>query len=169
MTRRLRLGQVGGGEGAFIGEVHRIASRIDNRFELVAGAFSATPRKARASAEALGVSADRAYDDFRMMAEREAARPEGIDAVSIVTPNHMHYPVAREFLRHGIHVICDKPLTSDLEDARRLAAIAGTAEGEAGTRRIRLSGRPARFDLGEIRVIQVEYRAGWPARSNVRG
>ena len=175
MTRRLRLGQVGGGEGAFIGEVHRIASRIDNRFELVAGAFSATPRKARASAEALGVSADRAYDDFRMMAEREAARPEGIDAVSIVTPNHMHYPVAREFLRHGIHVICDKPLTSDLEDARRLAAIAGTAEGEAGTRffvTYNYSAYPlirqaremvAKGDLGEIRVIQVEYAQGWLA------
>jgi len=176
MTRRLRLGQVGGGEGAFIGEVHRIASRLDNRFELVAGAFSATPRKTRVSAEALGVSADRAYDDFRVMAEREAVRADGIEAVSIVTPNHMHYPVAREFLRHGIHVICDKPLTSDLEDARRLAAIAETAGDEAGTRffvTYNYSAYPlirqaremvAKGDLGQIRVIQVEYAQGWLAR-----
>ncbi len=145
------------------------------RFELVAGAFFATPRKARASVEALGVSADRAYDDFRVMAEREALRADGIDAVSIVTPNNMHYPVAREFLRHGIHVICDKPLTSDLGDARRLAAIAETAGDETGIRffvTYNYSAYPlvrqaremvAEGALGQIRVIQVEYAQGWLA------
>lgn len=177
MTKRLKLGQVGGGEGAFIGEVHRIASRLDDRFTLVAGAFSSTPERARASAKALGVASDRSYDDFRIMAEREAARPDGIDAVSIVTPNHMHYPVAREFLRRGIHVICDKPLTSDLDDARRLAAIANTAWEETQTRffvTYNYSAYPlirqarqmvADEDLGAIRVIQVEYAQGWLASS----
>ncbi|MEO0498369.1 MAG: Gfo/Idh/MocA family oxidoreductase [Pseudomonadota bacterium] len=177
MTRRLRLGQVGGGQGAFIGQVHRIASRIDDRYELVAGAFSSTPQRARASAEALGVSAQRSYDDFRTMAERESTRPDGIDAVSIVTPNHMHYAAAREFLRRGIHVICDKPLTSDLEDARRLAAIARTALEETGTRffvTYNYSAYPlirqaremvANGDLGNIRVVQVEYAQDWLATS----
>ncbi|MEO0484956.1 MAG: Gfo/Idh/MocA family oxidoreductase [Pseudomonadota bacterium] len=175
MTRRLRLGQVGGGQGAFIGDVHRIASRIDDRYELVAGAFSSTPQKSRASAEALGVSHDRAYDDFRVMAEREAARPDGIEAVSIVTPNHMHYPAAREFLRRGIHVICDKPLTSKLEDANRLVAIARTAWEETQTRffvTYNYSAYPlvrqaremvARGDLGTVRVVQVEYPQDWLA------
>lgn len=175
MSGKLKLGQVGGGEGAFIGEVHRIASRLDDRFSLVAGAFSSTAAKSEASAKALGVDTDRAYGDFRLMAEREAARPDGIDAVSIVTPNHMHYPVAREFLRRGIHVICDKPLTSDLEDARRLAAIAKTAWEENRTRffvTYNYSAYPmirqarqmvAKGDLGAIRVIQVEYAQGWLA------
>ncbi|MEO0636147.1 MAG: Gfo/Idh/MocA family oxidoreductase [Pseudomonadota bacterium] len=177
MTRRLRLGQVGGGQGAFIGQVHRIASRIDDRYELVAGAFSSTPQKARASAEELGVAADRSYDDFRMMAERESAREDGIDVVSIVTPNHMHYAAAREFLRRGIHVICDKPLTSDLEDARRLKAIAQTAREETGTRLFvtyNYSAYPlvrqaremvANGDLGKIRVVQAEYAQDWLATS----
>ncbi|MGR3491553.1 MAG: Gfo/Idh/MocA family protein [Shimia sp.] len=176
MNRRLKLGQVGGGEGAFIGEVHRIASRLDDRYEVVAGAFSSTPEKARASAKALGVAQDRTYDDFRLMAEREAARPDGIDVVSIVTPNHMHYPVAREFLRRGIHVICDKPLTSDLGDARRLTAIAQTAWEETRTRffvTYNYSAYPlirqarqmiADGELGAIRVVQVEYAQGWLAR-----
>jgi len=175
MTRRLRLGQVGGGQGAFIGEVHRIASRIDDRFDLVAGAFSSTPQKARASAKALGVAPERTYDDFRTMAAREAARPDGIDAVSIVTPNHMHYPVAREFLRRGIHVICDKPLTSVLDDADRLAAIARTARQETQTRffvTYNYTAYPlirqaremvAKGDLGDIRLVQVEYAQDWLA------
>lgn len=174
--RKLRLGQVGGGQGAFIGEVHRTASRIDDRFALVAGAFSSTAERARASAAALGVATDRAYSDFRIMAEREAVRPDGIEAVSIVTPNHMHYPAAREFLRRGIHVICDKPLTSDIEDAQRLSAIARTAFEETGTRffvTYNYSAYPlirqartmvANGDLGAIRVIQVEYAQDWLAR-----
>ncbi|MEM6390356.1 MAG: Gfo/Idh/MocA family oxidoreductase [Pseudomonadota bacterium] len=173
---RIRWGQVGGGQGAFIGEVHRIAARIDNRFELVAGAFSSTPQKAQASGRELCVAGDRSYDDFRLMAEREAARPDGIQAVSIVTPNHMHYPAAREFLRRGIHVISDKPLTSDLEDARRLTAIANTAREETGTRffvTYNYTAYPlirqaremvAAGDLGAIRVVQVEYAQDWLAR-----
>src|SRR6056297_1392215 len=93
LGRRIRLGMVGGGNDAFIGSVHRIAARLDDRFDLVAGALSSTAEKARASAEALGVA--RSYDDFRQMAQREARRKDGIEAVSIVTPNHVHYAAAR--------------------------------------------------------------------------
>jgi hypothetical protein len=123
-ARRIRLGMVGGGRDAFIGGVHRIASRIDDRYELVAGAFSSTPEKSKASAADLGVAPDRAYGDYVEMAKREARLKNGIEAVAIVTPNHMHYPVAREFLKRGIHVICDKPLTSTLADAKKLAKAA---------------------------------------------
>jgi predicted dehydrogenase len=126
-ARRIRLGMVGGGRDAFIGGVHRIASRIDDRYELVAGAFSSTPEKSKASAADLGVAPDRAYGDYVEMAKREARLKNGIEAVAIVTPNHMHYPVAREFLKRGIHVICDKPLTSTLADAKKLAKAAETS------------------------------------------
>jgi predicted dehydrogenase len=121
---RIRLGMVGGGKDAFIGAVHRIAARIDDDYELVAGALSSTPEKARASGAALGLADDRTYDDFATMAKREARRKNGIEAVAIVTPNHMHAPVAREFLKRGIHVICDKPLTATLAEAKRLAKTA---------------------------------------------
>src|SRR5215217_6283082 len=109
-NKRIRLGMVGGGAGAFIGGVHRMAARLDNRFELVAGALSSTPEKSRASGLELGLDEDRCYGSFEEMAEKEAARPDGIQAVSIVTPNHVHYPAAKAFLERGIHVICDKPL-----------------------------------------------------------
>ena len=117
---RIRLGMVGGGKDAFIGAVHRIAARIDDDYELVAGALSSTPEKSRASGAALGIAPDRVYDDFATMAKREARRKNGIEAVAIVTPNHMHAPAAREFLKRGIHVICDKPLTATLAEAKRL-------------------------------------------------
>ncbi|MFT4727448.1 MAG: putative dehydrogenase, partial [Granulosicoccus sp.] len=112
--RRIRLGMVGGGKDAFIGGVHRIASRIDDRYELVAGALSSTPEKSRLSGAAIGLAEDRIYDDFKSMAVREAGLTNGIEAVAIVTPNHVHYLAASEFLARGIHVICDKPLTSTL-------------------------------------------------------
>ena len=113
----IRLGMVGGGSDAFIGGVHRIAARLDGRFALVAGALSSTPERSRASGAALGLTEDRCYDDFAQMARREARLKDGIEAVAIVTPNHVHFPAAREFLKRGIHVICDKPLTSTLADA----------------------------------------------------
>ncbi len=116
--RRIRLGMVGGGEGAFIGAVHRIAARLDDRYELVAGALSSTPDKAARSASALGLDPARSYGDFAAMAAAEAARPDGIEAVAIVTPNHVHAPAIRAFLDTRIHVICDKPLTVSLAEAR---------------------------------------------------
>jgi predicted dehydrogenase len=118
----IKLGMVGGGTDAFIGAVHRIASRLDGHYTLVAGALSSTPEKARASAEALGLP--RGYDTFAEMAEGETSQDDGIEAVAIVTPNHVHAAAAIAFLERGIHVICDKPLTSTMEDAERLAAAA---------------------------------------------
>ena len=118
--RRIRLGMAGGGEGAFIGTVHRIASRIDDQYELIAGALSSTPDKARRSGEALGLASDRIYEDYESMAKAEAKRADGIEAVSIVTPNHMHAGPTLAFLKAGIHVICDKPLTVSLAEAKRM-------------------------------------------------
>ncbi|WP_374635909.1 Gfo/Idh/MocA family protein [Paracoccus sp. (in: a-proteobacteria)] len=166
---RIRLGMVGGGQGAFIGGVHRIAARIDDQYDLVAGCFSSTPEKSAASAAELGVP--RAYGDFTQMAIREARRKDGIEAVAIVTPNHMHAPVAREFLKRGIHVICDKPLTATLPEAKKLAK---TAEGSdalfvlthnyTGYPMIRQArAMIAAGDLGEIRLVQVEYAQDWLA------
>jgi len=118
---RIRLGMVGGGEGAFIGNVHRIAARLDDQYELVAGALSSTPAKSRRSAEAIHLP--RSYDDFETMATAEAARADGIEVVAIVTPNHLHAPVSEAFLKAGIHVICDKPLATTAKAARRLQAL----------------------------------------------
>ncbi len=167
--RRLRLGMVGGGQGAFIGAVHRIAARLDDRWELVAGAFSRDPERARVSATALHVAPDRAYADFREMARAEAARPDGIDAVSIVTPNASHHAIARAFLDAGIHVICDKPLTTTLDDARDLLR-AVTESGRVFVLTHNYTGYPmvrqaramvAEGLLGAIRVVQVEYPQDW--------
>ena len=167
LTGRIRLGMVGGGIDAFIGGVHRIAARIDDHYTLVAGALSSTPEKSRASGEALGL--ERIYDDFRQMAIREARLKSGIEAVSIVTPNHMHYAAAREFLKRGIHVICDKPMTSTMADAKKLAKVA--AESDAlfilthnytGYPMVRQAREMiARGELGKIRVVQVEYPQDW--------
>src|SRR5205823_4368947 len=120
---RIRLGMVGGGEGAFIGAVHRIATRIDDHFQLVAGALSSTPEKALRSGQALRLDPKRIYSDYAEMARRERNLPDGIEAVSIVTPNHLHAPVATAFIKAGIHVICDKPLTATLKEARNLRAL----------------------------------------------
>ena len=168
---RIRLGMVGGGKDAFIGAVHRIAARLDDEYELVAGALSATPEKAQASGRALGLAPDRIYDDFATMAKREARRKNGIEAVAIVTPNHMHAPAAREFLKRGIHVICDKPLTATLPEAKKLARAA--AESDAlfilthnytGYPMIRQARAMVRDGaLGTIRVVQVEYAQDWLA------
>ena len=162
---RIRLGMVGGGRDAFIGAVHRIASRLDDRFELVAGCFASTAEKSRASGADLGLPDGRVYGDFTEMAQREARLKSGIEAVAIVTPNHVHYPAAREFLKRGIHVICDKPLTSTLADARKLVAAAGRSNalfvlthnytGYPMIRQARaMVGDGA---LGKLRVVQVEY------------
>ena len=171
--RRIRLGMVGGGEGAFIGAVHRMAARLDDHFELVAGALSASPDKAARSGRALGLDPARSYDDFVRMAQAEAARPDGIEAVSIVTPNHMHAPAIRAFLEAGIHVICDKPLTTTLDEARSLAelvrrsglvfVLTHTYTGYPLVRQARTMVRSGA--LGTIRLVQVEYAQDWLADS----
>jgi len=167
--RLLRLGMVGGGQGAFIGAVHRLAARMDDQFELVAGALSSTPEKAKASAADLGIDPRRAYGSYAEMARAEARRKDGIDAVAIVTPNHMHAPVAREFLKRGIHVICDKPLTATLPEAKRLAAAARGAKAlfilthnYTGYPMVRQAREMVRAgELGEIRLVNVEYVQDW--------
>src|SRR4249919_4059527 len=118
--RRIRLGMVGGGQGAFIGGVHRMAARIDDRYELVAGALSSDAARAAASAAELHIAAERSYADYRDMARKEAARADRIDVVAIVTPNHLHGRIANAFLDAGIDVICDKPMTTTLDEALAL-------------------------------------------------
>lgn len=125
---RLRVGMVGGGRNAFIGAVHRLAMRLDDKISLVAGALSSDPENAAASAAEIGIAPERSYGDYRQMAEAEAKRPDGIEAVVIVTPNHLHAPVATAFLEAGIDVICDKPLTTTLEDAKALVALTSKAK-----------------------------------------
>jgi predicted dehydrogenase len=164
---RIRLGMVGGGRGAFIGAVHRIAARLDDQYELVAGAFSSDPDKSAASAADLGVA--RAYGSFEEMAAKESRRKDGIEAVAIVTPNHMHAPAALPFLKRGIHVICDKPLTASLAEAKKLAkAIEGSNSVFALTHNY--TGYPmirqaremvAAGVLGDLRLVNVEYIQDW--------
>lgn len=167
--RRLRLGMVGGGQGAFIGGVHRIAARLDDHYELVAGAFASDPGRSRAAAAELHVAEERAYPDYRTMAEAERRREDGIDVVVIVTPNHLHFDVARTFLEAGIHVICDKPMTTNLEDAQALAALVersglffGLTHNYSGYPLVRQArDMVAAGELGELRVVQVEYPQDW--------
>jgi len=168
-NRRLRLGMVGGGPGGFIGAVHRIAARLDDRFELVAAALSSDPARARAAALDLHIAPDRAYGSFAEMAKSEAARKDRIDAVSIVTPNHLHYAPAKAFLEAGIHVICDKPLTTTLEDALELAQIVrrtgllfAVTHNYTGHPMVRQARQMvADGELGPIRVVQAEYAQDW--------
>jgi predicted dehydrogenase len=166
---RIRLGMVGGGQGAFIGAVHRIAARLDDHYELVAGALSSEPERARASGAELGLRADRSYGTFEEMARREARLKDGIEAVAVVTPNHMHYPVAKAFLQRGIHVICDKPLTATLKDAKKLAELAQKS-GAVFALTHNYTGYPmirqaremvAAGELGDLRLIHAEYLQDW--------
>lgn len=166
---RIRLGMVGGGAGAFIGAVHRIAARLDDHFELVAGALSSTPEKSVASGRELGLDPSRCYGSFKEMAIREAKLKNGIEAVAIVTPNHVHFEAAREFLKRGIHVICDKPLTSTLSDARKLKKLAEESEAlfvlthnYTGYPMVRQAREMvANGELGTIRLVQMEYPQDW--------
>jgi predicted dehydrogenase len=160
---------VGGGEGAFIGAVHRLAARVDDQWELAAGAFSRDAERGRRSAAALHIAPDRAYADFREMARAEAARRDGVDAVSIVTPNASHHAIARAFLEAGIHVICDKPLTTTLDDAHDLVR-AVAASGRIFALTHNYTGYPmvrharamvAAGAIGAVRVAQVEYAQDW--------
>lgn len=166
---KIRLGMVGGGKDAFIGAVHRIAARIDGQFDLVAGALSSTAEKSRDSGLALGLAADRCYGSFEEMAAAEAARPDGIEAVAIVTPNHVHAAAAKAFLARGIHVICDKPLTATMDQAADLAEAIGASKAlfilthnYTGYPMIRQArDMVASGELGAIRVVQVEYPQDW--------
>ncbi len=166
---RIRLGMVGGGHGAFIGAVHRIAARIDDNYELVAGALSSQRQRALDSALEIGIARDRAYGDFEEMAKAEAKRKDGIEAVSIVTPNYMHAAPIKAFLRAGIHVICDKPLCMSVTEAKdiqravkRSGKIFALTHNYTGYPMIRQARAiVAAGELGEIRQVQAEYVQDW--------
>ena len=168
---RIRLGMVGGGEGAFIGAVHRLAARMDDQYSFVAGALSSTPEKSLRSGASLGLDPKRVYGSYEEMAKKEGRRKDGIEAVAIVTPNHMHAGPALAFLKAGIHVICDKPLTTSLKEAWKLQK-AAEKSGKIFAVTHNYTGYPmvrqaramiAAGELGEIRVVQVEYPQDWLA------
>ncbi len=173
LDRKLRYGMVGGGPGAFIGAVHRMAAALDGKMEIVAGVFSSDPEKSRQMGEMLHLDSTRVYGSYEEMAECEATLPEGerIDFVVIVTPNYLHYPVARTFIERGFHVVCDKPLTTTLEDAEALCrlvarhhvlfALTHNYSGYPMVKEARE--RVQRGDLGVIRKVVVEYSQGWLA------
>ena len=174
MTRKLRWGMVGGGVDAFIGAVHRHAAALDGQYELVAGALSSTPERARTSGRALGLPEERSYASWEELLERERARPDPVEVISIVTPNHMHFPVALASVQAGFHVICDKPLVHTATQARTLEkAVQDTGTLFAVT--YNYSGYPLIRQaremvlggvLGELRKVQVEYHQGWLARED---
>jgi predicted dehydrogenase len=162
---------VGGGEGAFIGGVHRMAARLDGHWDLAAGAFQSNAIRSAAFGRSLGLADDRCYGDFRAMAEAEAARADRIDAVSIVTPNHMHVEVAKAFAARGIAVICDKPLATSVGDAMALSE-AARKSGAPVFVTYNYSGYPmvrqARAmvkagELGKLRIVRAEYAQDWLA------
>lgn len=173
INRKLRMGMVGGGKDAFIGAVHRIAAAIDGEIELVCGAFSSNPEKSKASGEALYLPSDRVYGDFKEMIEKEKNLPEGdrMDFVAIVTPNVMHFPPAKMALENGFPVICDKPVTFNLQEAKELKkivdktgltfALTHNYTGYPMVRQARDMVKEGKF--GKVRKIVVEYPQGWLA------
>ena len=170
--RPLRLGVVGGGPGSNIGETHRQAARLDRRYELVAGVFASDPERSRAFAATLGIEHDRRYATWQEMAFQEAQRSDGLEVVSIMTPNNSHYAVAKAFLEQGIDVICDKPLTTDLEQALELwqivkekGLIFGVTYNYSGYPMVRQARAMVQAgELGAIRLVQVEHASGWASR-----
>lgn len=175
MARKLRMGMVGGGTGSFIGDVHRKAAAIDGMIELVCGAFSSSAEKSIASGKALFLPEERCYGTFEDMILKEKQLPESerMDFVSIVTPNHMHFPPAKMALENGFHVVCDKPMTLTLDEAIELEKIIAKS-GKLFALTHNYTGYPlvkqakamvAKGDLGTIRKIQVQYLQGWLSTS----
>ena len=172
LTSPLRLGMIGGGDGAYIGNIHRIAARLDGQWQLVAGAFDANPERGRAFALTQGIDPARAYGTWEELVKTEATRPDRVDAVAICTPNFTHYPIAKGLIEAGFDVICEKPLTATLADAIALDELARTSGRFVGVT-YTYSGYPmvhearvrvAAGELGTIRTVQVEYPLEWMAR-----
>ena len=169
MDRKIRIGMVGGGRDAFIGGVHRIALRLDGYYELVAGSFSSNFNNSKETGSNLGLDKDRIYETYQEMAEKESNRVDGIDVVSIVTPNHLHVPVAKIFADKGINIICDKPLAMSSAEAIELKKIIESKKiifalthNYTGYPMVRHAKHLIqRGDLGTIRVIQAEYPQDW--------
>ncbi|MEN8695237.1 MAG: Gfo/Idh/MocA family protein [Akkermansiaceae bacterium] len=169
MNRKLRMGMVGGGRGAFIGQVHRMAANLDGKIELIAGAFSSDPEKSKLSGEDFFLDPDRVYGSYEEMAKAEAAREDGIDFVSIVVQNHLHYAVAKTFLEAGINVICDKPLALNIEQGKELQALVkggdlvfALTHNYTGYPMVKEAKRiVADGELGRILKIVAEYPQGY--------
>lgn len=167
-SRRLKAGMVGGGAGAGIAKVHRAAMRLDGHYDLVAGVFSRDAERSRQAGKTLGISDDRVYSSFEDMANAEAIRPDGIDVVVIVTPNDSHVPIARAFVKVGIDVICEKPLTTNTHDALQLyrlvserKVVFGLTHNYSGYAMVRHAAALVREGaLGKIRIVQVEHAQG---------
>ncbi len=171
MSRKIRMGMIGGGEGSFIGAVHRMAANLDGQIELVAGCFSSQKERNKISGKQLFIEPRRIYSDFESMAKGEATLPEGerIDFVSIVTPNHLHYTPAMAFLKEGFHVVCDKPMTFTLKEALELRKAAQKSKklfmlthNYSGYPMIQEAREQVKKGaLGKILKIVVEYSQGW--------
>ena len=171
MHRKLRMGQVGGSLDAFIGAVHRRAAIFDHEIELVAGCFSQSPEKSKATGESLYLDSNRVYDSFEQMIRQEKERPDGdrIDFVSICTPNYLHFAPAKMALENGFHVICDKPMTLNLQEAKDLAEIVkktglvfGLTHNYTGYPMVKQARDMVKNGkLGTIRKVVVEYPQGW--------
>lgn len=171
MKRQLNYGMVGGGPGAFIGDAHRRSIALDGGARLAAGCFSRSAEKSAQMAETLGLDPERCYASYREMAEKEAARGDGIDFVVVVTPNHSHYEICKAFLEAGIHVACDKPVTVSYAQARELRELAErqgllfmvtyTYMGHVTAKHIRQAIRAG--EIGEVRMVMAEYPQGWLA------
>lgn len=171
MNRKIRMGMVGGGKGAFIGEVHRKAAALDGYIELVCGAFSSSAEKSKATGKDLFLPEERAYGTFEEMIEKEKELPEGerMDFVSIVTPNFLHYPPAKLALENGFHVVCDKPMTINLEQAKELQSLVeetglmfALTHNYTGYPMVKQAAQMIQNgDLGKVRKVVVEYPQGW--------
>lgn len=178
-NRKLRMGMVGGGPGAFIGEVHRKAVGLDGNIELVAGAFDINPRKSKQMGRELNLDSKRVYNDYKVMIEKELALPEDqrIDFVAVCTPNNWHFPIARDFLKAGFNVMCEKPMTLSAKEAVELKKIVtksrkvfGLMHNYTGYPMVKLAkDMIAQGDLGKIRKIIVHYKQGWLARDIEKG
>ena len=169
LNRKLRMGLVGGGQGAFIGRVHATAAVLDNRAALVAGALSSDPKKAKDSAPDYDISPDRAYGSFKEMADAESKRPDKIDFVSVATPNHTHFEIAKTFVEAGFNVVCDKPMTFDLAQAEELLKVVeksgvvfAVTHNYTGNPLVRQAREMVmNGELGEINAIRANYIQGW--------
>lgn len=169
MNRKLRMGMVGGGRGAFIGQVHRMAANLDGKIELIAGAFSSNPEKSKLSGEDFFLDPERVYGSYEEMAKAEAAREDGIDFVSIVVQNNLHFAVAKTFLEAGINVICDKPLALSLEEGKELrdlvkksGLIFALTHNYTGYPMVKEARRMVRDgELGRLLKIVAEYPQGY--------
>ena len=169
MSSSIKYGMVGGGKDSFIGRIHRIAAKIDNNFNLVGGAFSSDPENSILFGNELNLASDRCYSNFEEMAIKESEREDRIEAVVIVTPNNLHIPIAEEFLKRGIHVICDKPLATSISETKIIENLINETDkifaityNYSGYPLVKLA-RELVFsgEIGEIRSIQIEYAQDW--------